>query len=221
VSRSRPDADGDVGVIVAVKHLAAAKTRLAPMFAAPVREDIVLGMLIDTLTAVTRVSAVRLITVVTPDDVAAAAAVDLGAAVVADPTPPGHPDPLNNAIAAAERVVSESVTNVVVLQGDLPALRTQELADAIAAAGRHRRSFVADRLGTGTAALFAFGVPLDPEFGLNSAERHRHSGAVELTGGWPGLRCDIDTPEDLAVARGVGMGPATMRAIEGLSHQAG
>jgi 2-phospho-L-lactate/phosphoenolpyruvate guanylyltransferase len=181
----------------------------------------VLGMLVDTLTAATRVSAVRLITVVTPDDVAAAAAIDLGAAVVADPTPAGHPDPLNNAIATAERVVSESISNIVVLQGDLPALRTQELADAIVAARRHRRSFVADRPGTGTAALFAFGFPLDPLFGLNSAEQHRHSGAVELTGGWPGLRCDIDTPEDLAVARGLGMGPATMRAIEGLSHQAG
>ena len=124
MSRSRSDADGDVGVIVAVKHLAAAKTRLAPMFSAPVRGDIVLGMLVDTLTAATRVSAVRLIAVVTPDDVAAAAAVDLGAAVIADPTPAGHPDPLNNAIANAERVVSESVSNIVVLQGDLPALRT-------------------------------------------------------------------------------------------------
>ncbi len=138
------------------------------MFSAPVREGIVLGMLVDTLTAATRVSAVRLITVVTPDDVAAAAAVELGAAVIADPTPAGHPDPLNNAIAAAERVVSGSVSNIVVLQGDLPALQTQELAEAIAAARRHQRSFVADRLGTGTAALFAFGTPLDPRFGLNS-----------------------------------------------------
>jgi 2-phospho-L-lactate guanylyltransferase len=221
VSSSRPDADGDVGVIVAVKRLAAAKTRLAPMFSAPVREDVVLGMLVDTLTAAARVGAVRLITVVTPDDIAAAAAADLGAAVVADPTPAGHPDPLNNAIATAERAVSQTVSNIVVLQGDLPALRTQELADAIVAARRHRRSFVADRLGTGTAALFAFGCPLDPRFGSNSAERHRDSGAVGLTGKWPGMRCDIDTPEDLAVARGLGVGPATMRAIEGLSHQAG
>ncbi|UMB68046.1 2-phospho-L-lactate guanylyltransferase [Mycobacterium paraterrae] len=213
--------DGDVGVIVAVKRLAAAKTRLASMFPAPVRQDIVLGMLVDTLTAAARVSAVHSITVVTPDDVAAAAAVELGAAVIADPTPVGHLDPLNNAITAAERVVSESVANVVVLQGDLPSLQTQELAEAIAAARAHRRSFVADRLGTGTAALFAFGSPLDPRFGLNSFERHKLSGAVELTGGWPGLRCDIDTPDDLAVARRLGLGPATHSAIEGLSHQAG
>ena len=219
MSRSRPD--GDVGVIVAVKRLADAKTRLASMFSAPVRQEIVLGMLIDTLTAAARVSAVSTITVVTPDDVAGAAAVELGAEVIADPTPAGHRDPLNNAIATAEHVVSQAVPNIVVLQGDLPAMQTQELAEAIAAARTHRRSFVADRLGTGTVALCAFGSSLDPRFGLNSCERHKLSGAVELTGGWPGLRCDIDTPDDLAVARRIELGPATHRAIEGLSHQAG
>jgi len=145
--------------------------------------------------------------------VAAAAAIELGADVLSDPTPAGHPDPLNNAIAAAERVVSESMANIVVLQGDLPALRTQELAEAIIAARQHKRSFVADRLGTGTAVLCAFGTALDPVFGPDSSARHRLSGAVELTGQWPGLRCDIDTPEDLVFARRLGMGPATSRAV--------
>jgi 2-phospho-L-lactate/phosphoenolpyruvate guanylyltransferase len=166
------------------------------------------------------VSSIRRITVVTPDDVAAAAAADLGARVLSDPTPDGHPDPLNNAIAAAERVVSESVSNIVVLQGDLPALQTHELAEAIAAARRHERSFVADRLGTGTAALCAFGTALDPRFGPDSSARHRHSGAIELTGAWPGLRCDIDTPDDLAVARRLGMGSATSSAV-GVRHASG
>jgi 2-phospho-L-lactate guanylyltransferase len=221
VSRIRADAEGDVGLIVAVKRLAAAKTRLAPMFSAPARENIVLGMLVDTLSAAARVSSVGLITVVTPDHTAAAAAIELGANVLADPTPDGHPDPLNNAIAAAERVISKSVSNIVVLQGDLPALQTRELSAAIAEARQHHRSFVADRFGTGTAALCAFGTTLDPRFGLNSSTLHRDSGATELTGEWPGLRCDIDTPEDLAIARRLGMGPATTRAVEGLEHQAG
>ncbi len=67
MSRIRADADGDVGLIVAVKRLTAAKTRLAPMFGAPARENIVLGMLVDTLSAAARVGSVGLITVVTPD----------------------------------------------------------------------------------------------------------------------------------------------------------
>ena len=105
MSGSRVDGHADIGVIVAVKRLAAAKTRLAPMFSAPVRESVVLAMLVDTLAAASRASAVGRITVVTPDDVAAAAAIELGAEVLFDPTPAGHPDPLNNAISAAERAV--------------------------------------------------------------------------------------------------------------------
>ena len=215
---SRADAGADVGLIVAVKRLAAAKTRLAPVFSAQTRESVVLAMLVDTLTAAARVASVRHITVITPDDAAAAAATELGVEVLSDPTPEDHPDPLNNAITAAEAVVAKSVSNIVVLHGDLPALQTQELAEAIAAARHHQRSFVADRLGTGTAALFAFDTPLDPRFGPDSCVRHRRSGAIELTGAWPGLRCDIDTPDDLAVARRLGIGPATGRAVAATSR---
>lgn len=131
-----------------------------------------------------------------------------------DPTPDGHADPLNNAIAAAEAEVTALTPNIVVLQGDLPALQPQELTEAIGAARAHPRSFVADRHGTGTSALFAFGVALQPTFGADSAARHRHSGAIELTGAWPGLRCDIDTPDDLLAARRLGVGPATRRATD-------
>ena len=207
---------GDVGLLIAVKRLAVAKTRLAPVFSAPTRERVVLAMLLDTIAAAAKEPSLRGITVVTPDGVAAEAARQLGADVLADPTPDGHPDPLNNAIVAAEAVVGsapDAPSNAVVLQGDLPALQTQELTQAIAAARAHRRSFVADRHGSGTVALFAFGSPLEPAFGPDSARRHRHSGAVELTGPWPGMRCDIDTPEDLQAARRLGVGPATAQAI--------
>jgi len=207
---------GDVGLIIAVKRLAVAKTRLAPVFSAPTRERVVLAMLLDTIASAAKASSVRGITVVTPDDVAAEAARQLGADVLADPTPDGHPDPLNNAIVAAESVIvarPDHPPNIVVLQGDLPALQTQELSQAIAAARAHPRSFVADRHGSGTAALLAFGSPLNPAFGPESARRHRSSGAVELTGPWPGLRCDIDTPDDLATARRLGVGPATAQAV--------
>ncbi|KAA1250728.1 2-phospho-L-lactate guanylyltransferase [Mycobacterium simiae] len=213
MSGTRADGTGDVGLIIAVKRLAAAKTRLAPVFSARTRAGVVLAMLVDTLTAASRVQSLQSITVITPDESAAAAAAELGAQVLADPTPEGAADPLNNAIAAAERVMAKSLTNLIVLQGDLPAMQPQELAEAIAAARHHQRSFVADRLGTGTAALCAFGTALDPQFGADSSARHRRSGAVELTGAWPGLRCDVDTPADLTAARRLGIGPATVRAI--------
>jgi 2-phospho-L-lactate/phosphoenolpyruvate guanylyltransferase len=206
-------ATSDVGLVIAVKRLAAAKTRLAPVFSSATRENVVLAMLVDTITAASAVSVLRAVTVVTPDDDAADAARRLGARVLVDPTPEGHRNPLNNAITAAEASVREETPNIVALQGDLPALQPQELAEAIAAARDYRRSFVGDRHGTGTSALFAFGVALDPHFGPDSAQRHRHSGAIELTGAWPGLRCDIDTPDDLLVARRLGVGAATAQAI--------
>jgi 2-phospho-L-lactate guanylyltransferase len=205
--------ESGIGLIIAVKRLSVAKTRLAPAFPAPLREAVVLAMLVDTIAAASAARGLEHITVVTPDEAAAAAAADLGAEVLEDPTPDGHGDPLNNALAAAERAVAGSVPNIVVLQGDLPALQSYELDEAIAAARGHQRSFVADRHGLGTAALFAFGSPLDPQFGRGSSMRHRQSGALELTGAWPGLRCDIDTPEDLAVARRLGVGPATTRTL--------
>ncbi len=211
-SDSRPVSD--VALVIAVKRLAAAKTRLAPVFSAQTREQVVLAMLVDTITAASKVSAVRSITVVTPDEDAAAAAIELGAQVLADPTPEGHGNPLNNAIGAAEAALRPGVANIVVLQGDLPALQTQELAEAITAARSYARSFVSDRHGTGTSALFGFGAPLDPLFGANSAARHTQSGAIELTGAWPGLRCDIDTPDDLLLARHLGVGSATRRATD-------
>ncbi len=213
MSGTQTSETADVGLVIAVKRLAAAKTRLAPVFSAATRENVVLAMLIDTIKAASAVAALRAITVVTPDEVAADAARDIGAQVMTDPTPEGHRDPLNNAITAAEAAVREATPNIVALQGDLPALQPQELAEAIVAARGYRRSFVGDRHGTGTSALFAFGAALDPHFGADSAQRHRNSGAIELTGAWPGLRCDIDTPDDLMVARRLGVGAATAHAI--------
>ena len=204
MSGTRAD-EPDVGLIIAVKRLTAAKTRLAPVFSARTRENVVLAMLVDTLTAATRAGSVRSITVITPDEAAAAAAGELGAQVLADPTPEGHGDPLNNAIAAAERAIAESgsnISNVVVLQGDLPALQPQELSEAIAAARHHRRSFVADRwhgnLGTvrvrdhARPAIRPGFVRAAPPFG-----RHRADGCLARAA----LRCRHP--------RRLGGGPAT------------
>ena len=47
--------------------------------------------------------------------------------------------------------------------------------------------------------------------GLVTVKRGRKFGDPSYT--WPGLRCDVDTPADLAVARRLGVGAATARAI--------
>ena len=62
--------------------------------------------------------------------------------------------------------------NIVALQGDLPALQTQELAEAIAAARTYPRSFVADRHGTGTVGALR----------VRRAARSRGSAPIPLRG---------------------------------------
>ncbi len=50
MSGTKPVEAADVGLVIAVKRLTAAKTRLAPVFSAATRESVVLAMLIDTIT---------------------------------------------------------------------------------------------------------------------------------------------------------------------------
>jgi 2-phospho-L-lactate/phosphoenolpyruvate guanylyltransferase len=192
----------DFGVIIAVKNLATAKSRLAPSLTAPDRERLVLGMLTHAIAVA--FTAARTVAVISPDPAAKAAAGQAGARFIFDDTSADHPDPLNNALRSAATQLRASSPNLVVLQADLPAVTAQEFAAAMRAARSHSRSFVADRHGTGTAALFSTDGDLNPLFGIDSAQRHRDSGAVELAGDWPGLRCDVDTLEDLAAARELG-----------------
>ena len=85
MSGTQTGAPADVGLVIAVKRLAAAKTRLAPVFSAATRENVVLAMLVDTIKAALAVPALQTVTVVTPDQVAADAALELGAQALADP----------------------------------------------------------------------------------------------------------------------------------------
>jgi 2-phospho-L-lactate guanylyltransferase len=79
---------------------------------------------------------------------------------------------------------------------------------------------VPDRAREGTAAL----VLADPSdrtilFGPGSAAAHGDSGAHDLTDGdarWPDLRTDVDTVDDLAAARRLGVGVRTDRVLRGL-----
>jgi 2-phospho-L-lactate guanylyltransferase len=106
----------------------------------------------------------------------------------------------------------------------LPALRPAELAEALdaAAAAPGGRAFVADQPGTGTTLLAAGPArPLAPAFGPGSADAHRHGGAMPLTGGWPSLRRDVDTADDLAAARLLGTGPHLTALYRPRDHATG
>jgi len=101
---------------------------------------------------------------------------------------------------------------VVALLGDLPALRPDDLDEALTEAVRHATAFVPDASGTGTTLLSAMpGVALDPRFGSGSAVRH--GGFATPLHAAASLRQDVDTVSDLARAVDLGVGPATEAAL--------
>jgi 2-phospho-L-lactate/phosphoenolpyruvate guanylyltransferase len=192
-------------VVVPAKRLAVAKTRLRPL-TAPLgdgHEGLVLALLADTVTAALGSEVVGEVVVVTDDPAAADLVRRLGARAVADEPDAGLNAALDHGASHARHRA------VAALSSDLPALRSEELTAALAAASAVPRGFVADAQGTGTTLLTALAVPLRPSFGPGSAQAHRASGATTLSGDWPGLVRDVDTEADLWAALALGAGPRT------------
>lgn len=208
-------------VLVPVKPLEGAKTRLVgpdgpngpngPDAAA--RAELALAFACDTVMAAAACPRVGLVFAVTDDPRAHEALGALGARVV-DGEPGGG---LNPALAhgAARARAERPDEGVCAVSADLPALRPDELDRVLADAGLHARSFAADAQGVGTTLYAAApGAAFLPAFEGRSRMRHRSLGTVELLRtDVPGLRRDVDTRVDLALARALGVGPHTSKAL--------
>lgn len=194
----------DVDLVVPVKTLDRAKTRLVGTRLD--RPALALAFALDTISAA--LPAVRRVLAVTSDPSVVAELRALGVESV-----PG-PEGLNESLRFGfELLRSRDPASVVgALQADLPALRTPDLAAALATVSG--RSFCPDRQGTGTTLLLsAPGGDLAPAFGVGSAGAHAASGATPLLGPWPSLRHDVDTAEDLRLAADLGLGPRTAATV--------
>ena len=193
-------------LVVPIKMLDRAKSRLRGVVPAEEHADLVLALLLDTVTAAVAAAGVRRVLVICEDDRIPAALHGTGVDCVDERGLPG----LNAALShGAELLHAAGATTVGALQADLPALCKDDLASAIEeAAGR--RAYCADRPGTGTTLLLAApGEPLAPRFGPGSSAAHAASGAVRVGSGLASLRCDVDTEEDLDEAAKLGLGART------------
>ena len=199
------------GVVVPVKHLDVAKSRLQA-YGDEGRVALALAFAEDVVRAAVSCPVVQQVLVVTDDDRAAQAVLALGAVVVPDLPAAG----LNPALEhGADLLRAETPgLGVATVSSDLPALRPGDLA--VLLAGTQTRAFVPDAAGTGTTVLAAAASHrLDPRYGAGSRDRHAASGAVEVRGE-AGLRRDVDTPQDLQEALGLGVGPRTSAAARRL-----
>lgn len=201
--------DGGWSLVVPLKPLARAKSRLAAAVGGALRGRLALAFAEDTVAAALACPPVRDVVVVTDDPAAGAALSALGARIVPD-VPGGG---LNRALAHGARTVraGRPAARVAALNADLPALRPAELARVLKVAGQFPRAFLADAAEIGTTFLSARpGAELEPAFGGPSRRRHLSSGAVEIRlAGVDSVRRDVDTGEDLAAALALGVGPRT------------
>ena len=98
--------------------------------------------------------------------------------------------------------------------GDLPCLLPEDLEQALGSV--QDKGFVADAEGSGTTLV----AVRDPEsfvthFGARSRAAHVAAGIEEITLELSSLRRDVDTADDLAAARMLGVGPRTGAVLAG------
>jgi 2-phospho-L-lactate guanylyltransferase len=188
-------------VLVPLRSLPSAKSRLAESLAPAVHAALVEAIRADTLAAVR--AAVPVARVVVIGDAP-------GDGITLVQASRGLNGALRDGAAYAEQ--RWPADGVAALVGDLPALRADELGAALEAAAGHPAAFVADATGTGTTLLAASpGTTLDPHFGAGSAARHAVIAIAVAAGA--SLRTDVDTIADLADAARVGLGGQTAAVI--------
>ncbi|MFE7174653.1 2-phospho-L-lactate guanylyltransferase [Streptomyces sp. NPDC057616] len=203
-------------LVIPLKPLTRAKSRLADTAAGGLRPGLALAFAQDTVAAALACPAVRDVAVVTDDDLAARELSALGARIVPDEPRGGLNAALAHGAAAVRTARPESP--VAALNADLPALRPAELLRVLDAAAEFPRAFLADTAAIGTTLLAAAPArELLPAFGPDSRARHRASGAVELTlDAVDSVRQDVDTGADLRAALALGVGPHTAATAAGL-----
>jgi 2-phospho-L-lactate guanylyltransferase len=200
---------GETWVVVPLRGLEAAKSRLGGQLDAEERLDLVTGLLERTLAAAAATPGVDRVLLVSPDPAALELGAELGAETLRDA---GRG--LNEALEVARtHAVAAGAGTLLVLPGDLPRVSPAAIAeviaggDPVAATGPRPRAVVVlvpDRHGAGTNALLLRppGV-IDFAFGRGSRARHlaaaaaAGAAAVEIDGP---LTLDVDTPDDLLLA---------------------
>jgi len=188
--------------VVPVKEFAGAKQRLSSCMSPEERRTLATVMLEDVLDALSATHELAGLIVVTVDPVAAPLAARYGARVVTEGAREGHTGAVT---AAARLLVREGRAGMMTMPGDIPRVRSAEIAAALAAHGAAPAFTIVpahDDLGSNTIICSPpDAVPL--RFGDNSFYPHldaaRAQGIDPLVVRQGGIGMDIDNPADLAM----------------------
>ena len=191
-----------VTAVIPVKALSEAKSRLASVLDPERRQELVLDMLKNVLSAVRR-SRVRKLLVVTRDPTVGAMVAADGGDWVPDPA-----DTLNASLGEVFRRCWERGETPLYLPSDLPRLGVDDvdgLVDSWAGEDRIVLSPSRDEQGT-NAILVPAAIRMEPLLGAGSFPRHlaqaKRLGTAILVHRSAGLGLDIDTPDDLLLMSG-------------------
>ncbi len=194
-------------VIVPVKRLAAAKSRLASVLSLRQRRELIIALLTQTLTTLKKIKGVEGILVVGRDRTVRAIARGHGADFVREEERGGLNRALSRAQAAAVRRGAEAV---MILPADLPLLSVKDISWAKKKISRPPFLAIApDRLERGTNLLFMAPPGLIRfSFGERSFQRHfqgaRQAGVKVAVLRRRALAQDLDCPEDLFSVQNLG-----------------
>ena len=193
--------------ILPVKRFDAAKQRLDGELSAGTRRALAEAMITDVLVALRRTTRVDSVIVVTGEPAAEALAVGYGAWVITEREDHGHSEA---ALLGVAEAVERGADRVLLVPGDCPALRPEEVDELVGAGGGAAAGpevvIVPDRHGSGTNALLLTPPDvIEPAFGPGSRERHElaatAAGVACEIAEIPTLAIDVDTAEDLTVLR--------------------
>ncbi|MCC6295765.1 MAG: 2-phospho-L-lactate guanylyltransferase [Pseudomonadales bacterium] len=197
-------------VLIPVKPLATAKTRLAEVLAPAERRALVLAMLDDVLDALAGVPGLAGVALVGGDAELARHLTGRQLRLLAEPDPG-----LNAALrAASAELATVGAGRLLILPADIPALDRAAVESLLAIDGEPAVALVAASADGGTNALL-LSPPglLDPAFGPGSCARYRQAaaalGVAPRVLDLPQVALDIDRPGDLLALESLAGAPRT------------
>ena len=190
----------ETDVLIPLKRLDAAKTRLAPALTNDERGRLMAGMLGWVARAAVRAGAGR-VALASSDPAAPGLARGLGVECVSDAGLPW-----NEGLVHARSLLDRPAAAVLYLAGDLPLLDAADVT-ALVEAGGEGTAVVGRAHDGGTNALWVCpATALVPAFGAAGsasvhAARAREHGLAAVVVDQPRIAHDVDTPADLAAVR--------------------
>ena len=192
--------------LVPVKPPALGKSRLVGL-ADEQRRALAAAFALDTVAACLASSSVAQVLVATDDAAFSVELAALGAVTIPDGVAMDLNGTLRQSAAEARRRWPDLVP--VALTADLPAVRAEDLDEALVSVAPGEPAYVADTDGLGTTLYTAAYDMFDPRFGLGSALAHDATGARPILAPLARLRRDVDDLDDLDDALVLGVGPRT------------